>query len=121
MDKFEKMWEQQEGFMNLLHKKRGFPKFPVDIYSKDGQKFLKTISHECMGELFEANQELKNCKSHRATEVSLFNKEAYVEELADSMHYLFEIIIASGVTLDEFYDAYMSKGKKNFQRIEDGY
>lgn len=120
-DKLQKMWEQQLEFMNLLREKRGFPEFPVDIRSKSGQKFLKSITYECMGELFEANQELKNSKTHRATEITDLDKEAYLEELIDSLHFFFEIVIASGITLDEMYDAYMRKGVKNFDRIENGY
>jgi hypothetical protein len=120
-DKLQKMWEQQLEFMNLLKEKRGFPEFPVDISSKSGQKFLKGITYECMGELFEANQELKNSKTHRATEITDLDKEAYLEELIDSLHFFFEIVIASGITLDEMYDAYMRKGVKNFNRIENGY
>jgi len=120
-DKLQKMWDQQFAFMKLLQEKRGFPDFPVDITSKSGQKFLKNITHECMGELFEANQELKNSKNHRATEISHIDRDAYVEELVDSLHFFFEIVIASGVTLDELYDSYMKKGEINFSRIENGY
>ena len=120
-DKLQEMWDQQLEFMNLLKKKRDFPEFPVDIRSKAGQKFLKSITYECMGELFEANQELKNSKTHRATEISDLDKDAYLEELIDSLHFFFEIVIASGISLDEMYDAYMKKGNKNFDRIENGY
>lgn len=120
-DKLQKMWDQQFAFMKLLQEKRGFPDFPVDITSKSGQKFLKNITHECMGELFEANQELKNSKNHRVTEISHIDRDAYVEELVDSLHFFFEIVIASGVTLDELYDSYMKKGEINFSRIENGY
>lgn len=120
-DKLQEMWDQQLEFMNLLKKKRDFPEFPVDIRSKAGQKFLKSITYECMGELFEANQELKNSKTHRATEISDLDKDAYLEELIDSLHFFFEIVIASGISLDEMHNAYMKKGNKNFDRIENGY
>jgi hypothetical protein len=120
-DRLAKMWQQQLEFMSLLQRKRGFPEFPVDINSKTGQKFLKSITHECMGELFEANQELKNSKSHRASEFPEIDRSAYVEELVDSLHYFFEIVIASGVSVDELYDSYIKKGEINAKRIEDGY
>lgn len=120
-DKLQQMWDQQFAFMKLLQEKRGFPDFPVDITSKSGQKFLKNITHECMGELFEANQELKNSKNHRATEIAHIDRDAYVEELVDSLHFFFEIAIASGVTLEELHSAYMKKGEINFSRIENGY
>lgn len=107
--------------MDLLREKRGFPKFPVDLSSKGGQKLLKEITHECQHELFEANQHLKNSKSHRVTDVSDFDRAAYLEELVDSLHYYLEIAIASGVTPDELFEAYMEKGNTNFKRIEGGY
>ncbi len=120
-DKLELMLEQQLEFMNLLKETRGFPNFPVDLTSKDGQKLLKTISFEAMGELFEAVQHLKNSKAHRATEVSELNREEYLEELTDCLHYFFEIVLASGISSDELFDAYMKKGQINFERIKKGY
>jgi uncharacterized protein (DUF2344 family) len=120
-DRLQVMWEQQEKFMQLLRQKRSFPEFPVDIQSKDGQKFLKDITHECMHELFEANVELKNSKSHRATEIKEIDRQSYITELIDSLHYFFEIAIASGITLDELYAAYIDKGNTNTQRILNGY
>jgi hypothetical protein len=121
MDRLQKMWDQQLDFMNLLREKRNFPEFPVDITTKQGQKFLKSITHECMGELFEANQELKNSKSHRASDLPDIDKNAYLEELVDSLHFFFEIVIASGIGLDDLVGAYLSKGQKNVERIEGGY
>lgn len=120
-DKLANMLEQQRDFMLLLQKKRNFPEFPVDTSTKDGQKFLKGISYECMHELFEAINLLKNRKEHRASDIKEFDKSAYVEELADVLHYLFEIVIASGISIDELYDAYMQKGEVNVKRINEGY
>lgn len=121
MDRLIEMWKQQSSFMDLLREKRDFPNFPVDTNTKSGQKVLKSITHECMHELFEANQMLKNSKDHRATDVREFDREGYVEELCDALHYFFEIAILSGVSADELYDAYMQKGKINVDRLEKGY
>lgn len=118
--KLEKMWAQQEEFMRLLQEKRGFPKFPVNLSSKEGQKLLKNISYECGDELHEARQHLKQ-KDHRISDVGNVDREKYVEELADSLHYLLEIVIASGISLEEFYDMYMQKGYVNTSRIEGDY
>ena len=63
-DKFEKMWNQQEEFMKLLVKSRGFPQFPVDVTTKESQQFIDGIIHHTMKELFEAGQHLKNSKAH---------------------------------------------------------
>ena len=120
-DKLRAMWQQQVEFMRLLQEKRGFPSFPVDITSKNGQKFLTDISHHCTDELFEARQHLKNAKSHRVTEVTDLDRSKYVEELADALHLYFEICIASGISLEELYESYMTKGEINVERIKSGY
>lgn len=120
-DKLEAMWEQQHEFMRLLQSTRGFPEFPTDISSKKGQKFLKDITHHMMDELFEAGQHLKNSKSHRATEIPEVDREAYKEELVDALHLYLELVIASGITLEELYEAYIKKGEVNCTRILSGY
>lgn len=121
MDKLQEMWKQQYDFMKLLQKRRNFPSFPVDMSTKSGQKFLKGITHECMHELFEANLLLKNSKDHRLTDIKEFNKEEYVEELVDALHYFFEIVICSGITLEELHSSYLKKGEVNINRIENDY
>ena len=119
--RLQHMWDQQEQFMRLLQEKRGFPEFPTDISSKEGQKFLKDITHHMMDELFEAGQHLKNSKSHRATLIPEVDKAAYKEELVDALHLYFELVIASGITLDELVEAYLAKGGVNVARIRGGY
>lgn len=120
-DMFRNMFTQQEEFLNLLTEKRNHPEFPLDISKKESQTFLKTLSHECMHELFEANMHLKNSKMHRSTELQDFDKEAYIEEIADVFHYLIGICIYSGIDIETVFDAFMKKGEKNFSRINSGY
>lgn len=107
--------------MRLLQEKRGFPQFPTDITTKKGQQFLKDIRNHMFEELFEAGLHLKNAKSHRATEIPEVDREAYKEELVDALHLFFELVIASGISLDELVAAYMTKGDTNFIRIMNGY
>ena len=121
IDRLLQMYDQQRSFMELLQKKRGFPEFPVDLASKAGQKVCKQVAFDAMGELFEAIQELRNSKDHRATNVGGFDREHYVEELVDCLHYFFEITLLSGVSADELYDAFMKKGQINCDRINNGY
>lgn len=116
------MFEQQLGFMRLLQEKRTFPSFPVDLKSKVGQRECKLVVYEVMGELFESIQELKNAKSHRATDLSGdFDRAKLVEELVDALHYYVELCGLVGVTSDELYTAYVAKGEKNVDRINGGY
>ena len=120
-DRLETMWQQQVDFMRLLQQKRGFPEFPTDISSKKGQQFLEGIYFHIMKELFEAGQHLKNSKSHRATEITEVDREAYKEELVDALHLYFELVIASGISLEELVKAYLDKGEVNIDRINSGY
>jgi hypothetical protein len=120
-DKLEEMFSQQESFMRLLQKKRNFPEFPVNLETKDGQKFCKSIVYEIMGELFESLQMLKNSKDHRITNIPELNREAFVEELSDSLHYFFELAILCNITPDELFESYMKKGVVNQHRIENNY
>ena len=74
-----------------------------------------------MDELFEAGQHLKNAKSHRATLIPEIDREAYKEELVDALHLYMELVIASGITLEELCEAYLKKGDINSARINSGY
>tara|TARA_Y100001968_G_scaffold245481_1_gene229593 strand:+ start:184 stop:555 length:372 start_codon:yes stop_codon:yes gene_type:complete len=121
MDKFESMFDQQREFLELLCSKREYPNFPLDLSVKKNQQFLKTLAHECMHELFESNMLLKNTKSHRSTEFNDFDRDAYMEELSDVLHYLVGILIYSGISFEEMYDMYMKKGQINLDRINGGY
>lgn len=120
-DRLKLMWDQQREFVTLLQEKRNFPDIPVDISSKVGQKLLKDITHHIQDELFEASQHLKNHKSHRITDIPFVNRDEFIEELADSLHLFFELVMSAGVSLDEFYDSYMKKGELNVSRITNGY
>lgn len=120
-DRLDDMFLQQEQFMRLLQEKRTFPDFPVDLSTKSGQKLVKEVSYECADELHEARQLLKNSKSHRATEITEFDRDDYVEELSDALHYFFEVVILSGVTQQELFESFMKKGEKNVSRIKNGY
>lgn len=120
-DMLTKMFSQQREFMNLLKEKRNFPEFPVDLSTKQGQKFVKSISHECMHELFESVQLLSDSKDHKNSLSGDFNKEKFLEELADVTHYLIEIFILTGISPEQIYEAYLKKGEINNNRIINGY
>jgi hypothetical protein len=121
MDKLEEMYNQQKDFNSLLRDERGHPNFPLDLSQKKNQQLLKTLAHECMHELFEANHLLKNSKAHRVTEVKEFDRDSYKEELVDALHYFFGIVIYSGISVDELHEAFIKKGEINVQRVKSGY
>ena len=120
-DKLELMYQHQSEFINLLQKMRNHPSVPFDLSDKKSQQHLRNLAYECMGELFEANILLKNSKSHRATDISDFDKDSYLEELTDVLHYFLGIVICSGISVDELFQKFMEKGETNFNRIKSGY
>lgn len=108
--------------MKLLRESRpGFPAWPIDIESKQGQVTCRDVVHCSIEELHEALRELKNVKKHRATEIKEFDRAKFVEELTDVAHYFYELLILVGVTPDEFFNAYIAKGSINEKRILGGY
>ena len=120
-DKLLQMYEQQGEFMELLREKRGFVEFPVDMHSKPGQQACREAGIGCIEEFFEALAHLKNWKKHRATEVKGLDREAFLEEMSDSMHYFLEVLLLAGVSADEFFEIFMRKGELNAKRINEGY
>lgn len=120
-DMLRAMYEHQQEFIGLLQEMRGHASTPFDLSDKKSQQRLRSLAYECMGELFEANILLKNSKSHRATEIVEFDREAYLEELTDVLHYFLGIVICSGITVEELFGKFMQKGEVNIERIRTGY
>lgn len=121
IDRLSEMFRDQEEFMVLLKEHRGFPDFPVDITSKDGQQVLREASHGGIEEWHEALKHLKNWKKHRATEVKEIDRSEFLEEMCDALHYFIEVCVLAGVSSSELFEAYMAKGKTNKRRIQEGY
>lgn len=115
------MFEEQIRFMKLLKKERGFTEFPVNLETKEGQKVVKNISHECMHELFEAVHLLSDAKDHKKSLTSDFDKQKFIEELSDVLHYFLGICILCDISAEDLYNEFMRKGTVNFSRILGGY
>ena len=120
-DQFLEFWDDQRQFMQLLVEKRGFPQFPLDMNEKESQRFIKSIIQDAAHELHETIGELRNSKRHRAANIQDFDRDAYLEEIVDTYKFLLEILILSGISIDEFRDAFFKKSKINIERINEGY
>ena len=94
---------------------------PVDITSKAGQKACRDTGLKAVEELFEAFALLKNAKQHRKTDVPEFDREHFLEEISDSLHFQLEMLLMLGVTPDELFAAYEKKNKIVHERIDSGY
>lgn len=120
-DRLTVMFDEQVEFMRLLQEKRAFPHFPVDLSTKHGQKFVKEMSHECMHEMFEAIHLLTDSKDHRLSRTNDFNREKFLEEMSDALHYFIEVCALIGISADDLFEAYTKKGRININRISSGY
>lgn len=49
------------------------------------------------------------------------NREAFMKELVDGLHFFVNLCLAAGITADEIVDAYKQKAEVNAQRQVDGY
>lgn len=116
------IFELQASLMEHF-RRAGFPMphYPVDIMKKENQRICRDTGLKAIEELFEAIQHLKNWKPHRRTEVPEFDRDAFLEEIADSLHYLFELLVFLGVSPRELKDAYARKNRINHDRIDNGY
>ena len=123
MDKLDEMFSLRENFMGKLRDKipHSYPSWPLNLADKEDQQFCRDMALRGVEEMFEALQHLKNWKPHRKTEVRDFNREEFLEEIVDAFNYFFSIIILTGHSADELYNAYLKKDKVIHDRLDDDY
>lgn len=80
--------------------------------------------HETYGhlvrELSEAMQHLDGSKSWKENP-RITDREAFVEEMADSLHFFVELCILAGIDAESLFLAYFAKAIVNTSRIENSY
>lgn len=120
----EEIFSRREEFLKLLVKKypETFPeKWPVDITTKESQKFLRQIALNGVEEMFEALGHLKNWKPHRTSDLPDVDQEEFLEEIVDAFNYFFNLMILCGVDHNKFFEAFMKKHGIIKNRLENGY
>ena len=94
--------------------------YPVNIDSCQGQQHLKDLAWRVTEEIGEAMNCLKNKPWKNSQMVT--DKEHYIEEIADAMHFFVELCIASGLdTAEKIYIAYAKKQEVNKFRQRSNY
>ena len=123
MDKLELMFELRAEFMKCLDESKpgSYPKWPVDLSTKQSQQIVRDLALKGVEEMFEALGHLKNWKPHRDTEIKDINRDEFLEEVVDAFNYFLSMIVLVGVQPDEFFQAYVEKDKKIHDRIKNGY
>lgn len=126
-DRLSVIFDRQDALMRRYHDKASktkseyFPMWPIDMSSKSDQRACREAGLKAVEELFEALREFRNWKPHRDTDVPEFDRDAFVEEIVDALHYIFEMLVLVGVDSATLYDAYLAKNAKNHMRLDNGY
>ena len=123
MDKLDEIFELRRNFITALSDSvpGSYPDLPADLSEKSNQQFCRDLALRGVEELIEAVQELKNSKTHRQTEIKEFDRNAFLEEIVDSLNFVFSLVIVSGFTEDDLFDAYLKKDKILHDRLNSGY
>jgi hypothetical protein len=96
---FEELFRLQKELLTHYIPLENLPQYPVDLNSRPGQRLLKDFASRFIEELAEAHESLSNAqlaiesneKKEAMEYLAQFNKE-----LADSHHFLMELLIYSG-------------------------
>ena len=122
-DRLKKIFDLRQSYMVKLQNsfESPYPDWPLDMSKKESQIVCRETALKGVEEMFEALGHLKNWKPHRQTEIPEINKEEFLEEIVDSFNYFFSLIILTGFTPEEFFDAYCKKDIIIRERIDKGY
>jgi len=122
-DKLENMFSLREDFMKAMQETHPdiYPSWPVDVSKKRNQQVLRDTALKGVEEMFEALQHLKNWKPHKKTETSDFDRAEFLEEVVDAFNYFLSLLVLTGVSAEELYDAYAKKDKIIHDRLRNNY
>ncbi len=123
MDRLEEIFHLRSQFMDTLRESvpGSYPDLPIDLGDKKHQQFCRDLALRGVEEMFEALQHLKNWKPHRQTEIKDFDRDEFLEEVVDAFNYFLSLLIVTGHTPEDFFDAYRKKDKKIHERLSKGY
>jgi hypothetical protein len=122
-DSLKVMFDLREEFMVSLREKfpTANPSWPLNLSDKTHQQYCRDIALRGVEEMFEALQHLKNWKPHRTTEITEFDKDEFLEEIVDAFNYFFSLLILTGHTSSDLYEAYLKKDKIIHERLQGNY
>jgi hypothetical protein len=122
-DKLDKIFELREEFMTSVNKYANvYPQgWPLELSEKSSQQQIREVTLRGVEEIFEALQLLKNTKDHKKTDDPIVNREHFLEEFVDAQNYFISLLILSGYSVDDFFDAYIRKHNIIIDRIKNKY
>lgn len=120
-DMLKRIFELQESLMREYQARTpdSIPEWPIDIKEKSLQRFCRDTLSKGQDELFEAKSLLRLAKEHRnVTDLGQFEREEFLEEMVDALHFYVEVLILVGFNANDLYGAYYKKNILNRQRID---
>ena len=122
-DNLAEMFRLREQFMLAMDEINPdiYPEWPVSLTEKKSQQVLRDTALKGVEEMFEALQHLKNWKPHKKTESLEFDRDEFLEEIVDAFNYFLSLLVLTGVTSDELFDAYCKKDNVIHERLKTGY
>lgn len=106
--------------MDLLVEHDKFPEYPVDLTTKQGQRFVREAILNMIEELMEASFCLRN-KMHKLSDDNIVDVAHYREELGDAFAFFMEVCMISGISSDDLFEEFRRKNKIVRQRLQEGY
>ena len=121
--KLNSMFKKRSSFIKMMqiYREGSYPEFPLDMSKKESQQVCRDLALRGVEEMFEAIQHLKNWKPHRSTEIQDFNHDEFLEEVVDAFNYFLSVLVLTGISANDLYDAYCKKDKVIHDRLTTGY
>jgi len=121
-DRLQQMFVKREEFMRAIKEKRGaYSDWPLDLSQKKSQQMVREVMLKGVEECFEALQEFRNWKSHRASGDPVVDRDKFLEEMVDALNFFFAALILSGINADDLFKMYVKKDEIIHQRLNSNY
>jgi len=122
-DQLHEMFRLRRQFMRRIKEVHPsvYPDWPVDLSEKKSQQAIRDVALKGVEEMFEALGHLKNWKPHRTTEIKQFNKDEFLEEVVDAFNYFFSLLVLTGTSANDLFDAYKKKDDIIHSRLDENY
>jgi dimeric dUTPase (all-alpha-NTP-PPase superfamily) len=117
---FDKQRELEEKYKEVEIKNGALvPSLPLNLDTFEGQERARMLIYRITEELFEAGNTLRN-KAWKVSQVPC-DKDHFLEEISDSVHFLIQLFIELGLGPKEFTELYFRKASVNDFRIRSKY
>jgi dimeric dUTPase (all-alpha-NTP-PPase superfamily) len=105
MDKFDLMFKYQKNLQSLMN-------------NNYNQEYINTM---ILALISEANETLNETPWKPWKKKQIFNKDNYINELADILHFFINLCIAKNISSEDIFIKFLEKNKENIERINNGY